>query len=340
MNVYSQLSTAQRRSLPEDHILWNFTVSEQHNVESIIEQDTFDRNVSYISKDHIIKNLRTDGLVLLDFRFDTVEDMIWEISVEQECVLMVFLLDGNVTEADRILQRKTNNTPGYHNLLYVNSFNHLYNLRKNSSFDTFCIFLSKDFYFNIIGKTNSIHDEFAHQIHSGLGSGLSDQYMPMNFEMESIITKVRNCTRKGNFHRLCLEIKVQELLLLQLEQYHNTYVEVKQKPVLHDDDIAKIKVAKAILEESYNTPPTIKQLARMAGVNEFKLKKGFKALFQCTIHEYVLKFRMEKANQLVRGQSLQMREVAMELGYKNPSHFSAAFKKHFGFLPTEMAGVI
>jgi AraC-like DNA-binding protein len=35
-----------------------------------------------------------------------------------------------------------------------------------------------------------------------------------------------------------------------------------------------------------------------------------------------------------------MREVAIELGYKNPSHFSAAFKKHFGFLPTEMTGGI
>jgi AraC-like DNA-binding protein len=340
MNVYSQLRTAQSRSLSEEYIFWNFTVPERHNVESIIEQGVFDKNVPYISKDHIIKHLRTDGLVLLDFRFDIVEDMIWEISVEQECILMSFLLDGDVAEEDIILQRKTNSTHGYHNLRYINSFNHLYKLRRKSSFDTFCIFLSKDFYFNIIGKNNSIHDEFARQIHSGLGSVLSDQYMPMNFEMESIITKVRNCTRKGNFHRLCLEIKVQELLLHQLEQYHNAFVEVKQKPVLHEDDIAKIRIAKTILEESYNTPPTIKQLARMVGVNEFKLKKEFKALFQCTIHEYVLKFRMEKANRLVRGQNLQMREVAIELGYKNPSHFSAAFKKHFGFLPTEMTGGI
>ena len=94
MNVYSQLRAAQSRSLSEEYIFWNFIVSEQHNVESIIEQGVFDKNVPYISKDHIIKHLRTDGLVLLDFRFDIVEDMIWEISVEQECILMSFYWTG------------------------------------------------------------------------------------------------------------------------------------------------------------------------------------------------------------------------------------------------------
>lgn len=336
MKVFSQLRGIQGNYFSEELLLWNTTVSEQHDIESIVEQGVFDKDIPFINKDHIIKYLRTDGLVLLDFRFDTIEDIAWDISVEKECILMEFLLDGDFV--DHSLQRKTNNALSYYNLRYVNCFNRSYRLHKNSFFDAFYIFLSKDFYFNIIGKTNNIHNKFADRIRTGSDAKLSEQYMPMNFEMGNTIAKVRNCTRKGNFHRLCLEIKVQELLLLQLEQYHNTFMEVKPKPILHEDDIAKIKIAKAILEESYNTSPTIKQLARMVGVNEFKLKKGFKVLFQCTIHEYVLKSRMEKANQLVRGQNLQMREVAMELGYKNPSHFSAAFKKHFGFLPTEMVG--
>src|SRR5690606_10348472 len=72
----------------------------------------------------------------------------------------------------------------------------------------------------------------------------------------------------------------------------------------------------------------------------FKLKKGFKEIFRCTIHTYTIKYRMEKAKQLMEGQQMQIREVATQLGYKNPSHFSAAFRKHFGILPTDMANGI
>lgn len=337
MKIVSQLAPTHSKFYSNSIFEWNTEVSETHNIESIIKEDIFPIAPPYVEKENYAKQLRTNGLVLFDAKIEAVEEIQWSVSIEGDCVMMVFILDGFTDSADKSPDGKATDTPERHNLQYAGNYRHSITFEKGTLLDAFCIFLSKDFYFKLTGETNNIHNEFALHIHRGLDKELSDHFLPMNFEMESIITKVRNCTRQGSFHRLCLEIKVQELLLLQLEQYHSMFGKMQPKQFLHNDDIDKIKTACNILKENYNTPPTIKNLSRMVGINEFKLKKGFKQLFQSTIHEYVIKYRMEKANLLVREQNLQVKEVAMELGYKNPSHFSAAFKKHFGFLPTEMA---
>lgn len=337
MTVHALLSLIKLETFSEYYFLLRTEVPEESTAESIISQATLSADLPYFGSDPIIRQLRTDGLVIHDYRLQLWEDSVLKIAAKEDCIVINFLLKGE--KEDHVQTNEISGCAyGRHNLQYGANFVEEYLLRKNCEYDSFCIFMSKDFYFRLIGKTNSLCNEFAQQVRDGISVSLSPNYLPMNFEMDNIIHKLRSCTRKGSFHRLCLEIKLQELLLLQFEQYHDMVEKSLPRQVLHEEDEKKIRVAQTILEEFCNTPPTIRELARMVGVNEFKLKKGFKALVQCTIHDYVLKYRMEKANQMIRKQNMQMRDVAIELGYKNPSHFSAAFKKHFGFLPTEMIG--
>ncbi len=337
MKVISQLKPAQDIVYTDKHILWDTTTVDTYNIDSEIAQNTFDVNIAYVNSGHTIKKLSTDGLILLDTRLDVLEECEWRLDTLHDCILLEFFI-GEDAIGDLLPEGKGKTVMGFHNLSYINSINKTYTLQKNAALDSFFVFLSKPFYYELIGKTNRVQDAFARHVELGLNLELSESYLPMNFDIINIINEVRSCTRKGSFHRLCLEIKLLQLLLLQFEQAHNMAKEVKPRQLLHETDINNIKNARIILEEHYNDPPTIKQLSYMVGVNEFKLKNGFKTLFNSTIHGYVLKLRMDKANQLVKEQHLQVKEVAMELGYKSPSHFSAAFKKHFGFLPTEMAG--
>ncbi|MGC4233537.1 MAG: AraC family transcriptional regulator [Niabella sp.] len=340
MNIYAQLQPATEACFAEkDLFSCNVKVADDHNISSNIEQDTFIIPAADIEQENCIKQLKTDGLILLDTRMQVTEELLWKFSLDCDCILMSFILSGDITNEASHSKPLRKNSNGLHNLQYITSFNRSYQFHKNSAIDSFCIFLSKNFFFRLIGKDNILYKRIQDHIEKGEDMDLSEGFLPMRFEMESIINKVRTCSRTGSLYRLCLEIKVQELLLLQLEQYHNLMAEEKAGKIsLHEDDITQIKIAKTVLEENYNAPPTIKELARMVGLNQSKLKKGFKEVFQSTIHDYVTNYKMEKASELVRGQNIQVREVAMELGYKNPSHFSAAFKKHFGFLPTEMVG--
>lgn len=319
-----------------DFYTLNTSVADDHNISSKVEQQLFP--IPLDEENNCIKQLKTDGLVLLDTKMEVKEELLWNVSLDSDCILMSFILSGEVTDKSQYEKSSRKNSSGLHNMQYLTSFNRSYQLHTSAALDAFCIFLSKSFFLRLIGKDSVIHNRIESYIEQGEEVNLFDEFLPMCFEMENIIQKVRSCSRTGSFHRLCLEIKVQELLLLQLEQYTNVMGDKPTKPVLHANDVLQIKMARSILEENYNTPPTIKQLSRMVGMNESKLKKGFKVVFQSTIHDFVTSYKMEKASELVRGQNIQVREVAMELGYKNPSHFSAAFKKHFGFLPTEMVG--
>ena len=62
----------------------------------------------------------------------------------------------------------------------------------------------------------------------------------------------------------------------------------------------------------------------------------FKKVHGNSIFEYIIALRMEHARQLLLEKNLMVTEVARTLGYKNPNHFSAAFKKKFGVCPTQI----
>jgi len=91
--------------------------------------------------------------------------------------------------------------------------------------------------------------------------------------------------------------------------------------------------ARERLLSDLSSPPTIEQLARETGLNQLKIKQGFKVLFGTTTYGLFQRERMEHALTLLRTNSVT--ETASLLGYSNISHFSEAFRKQFGMLPSE-----
>jgi AraC-like DNA-binding protein len=91
--------------------------------------------------------------------------------------------------------------------------------------------------------------------------------------------------------------------------------------------------ARALLDERLDDPPTLSEVARRIGLNEFKLKRGFKALFGRTLFSYLTEQRLELALRLLLDTDKTAAEVGFELGYRTPQHFNEAFKRHFGVTP-------
>ncbi|WP_161788446.1 helix-turn-helix domain-containing protein [Desulfonatronum thiodismutans] len=89
-----------------------------------------------------------------------------------------------------------------------------------------------------------------------------------------------------------------------------------------------------ILCAEWADPPTISALARRVGLNECYLKAGFRNRTGLSIGEYVRKLRMEHALELIESGKCSILQVALAVGYSNPSHFSAAFKRFHGRLPS------
>ena len=85
-----------------------------------------------------------------------------------------------------------------------------------------------------------------------------------------------------------------------------------------------------------DTTCSLTDLAHRVGTNEFALKKGFRALFGTTVFGFWHDVKMEQARRLLIEEDRSISEVSDMVGYQNPRHFSSAFRKKFGVLPSRV----
>ena len=85
-------------------------------------------------------------------------------------------------------------------------------------------------------------------------------------------------------------------------------------------------------------PPSLMMLAKLSGLNDYKLKRGFRQVFGSTVFGYLRTYRMEQARQLLLERKMTVSEVARSVGYSSLSRFSLAFKQQFGVLPGSFLG--
>jgi len=141
-------------------------------------------------------------------------------------------------------------------------------------------------------------------------------------QMKIIINELLHCDKGGNVRKLFWQSRILELLRLQIEQ-----MEEANKPLSNIKyyDIEKLREAKSIVENNLVTPYSLKTLAHKVGLNDFKLKRGFKELFGYTVYGYLRELRMQEARKLLLTGRDSVAGVSGEVGYQHPHHFSAAF---------------
>ncbi|MBL27782.1 MAG: hypothetical protein CMM50_09575 [Rhodospirillaceae bacterium] len=98
---------------------------------------------------------------------------------------------------------------------------------------------------------------------------------------------------------------------------------------------AKARQARSILLQRIGQPPTIPELSALVGTNETDLKRCFRQLFGESIAEFSRRSRLESARALLRHGADNVANVALEVGYANPSQFARAFRAQFGINPSE-----
>lgn len=91
-----------------------------------------------------------------------------------------------------------------------------------------------------------------------------------------------------------------------------------------------------ILSDEYAHPHTISSLSRRVGLNECYLKSAFKEYAGTTVGAYLRTLRMRRAHDLIESGNHSVQQVALFVGYSNPSHFAAAFRGMFGISPSAL----
>lgn len=152
--------------------------------------------------------------------------------------------------------------------------------------------------------------------------------------MLTIARQIMQCPRRGMAKRMYLEGKALELFGLALEE------EIARSDGgllsgLPSDTISRIHYARDILLQRLQHPPTLAELARLAGLNEYSLKQGFRQTFGKPVFGYLHDYSMKQARQLLETGGWKVEEVACMVGYGNACAFSRAFHKQFGMRPKD-----
>lgn len=153
-------------------------------------------------------------------------------------------------------------------------------------------------------------------------------------QMLQLWCQLRDCPYTGYTREVYLESIASQLLLLavtRLSLIRTPANEVKLQPY----EVTRLREAWEHMLQHLDQPGTVMELSQVVGLNDFKLKRGFKQLYGITLFEFLLEARMEKAKRLLRETDMTVHAVAISVGYKNISSFTVAFKKKYGVLPSE-----
>ncbi|MGG5506872.1 MULTISPECIES: helix-turn-helix transcriptional regulator [unclassified Myroides] len=150
----------------------------------------------------------------------------------------------------------------------------------------------------------------------------------LNLAALQVLKQLSNNPYQGSLALHYLHNKIEEFHLLQYQNWRYS-----QKPIshaLHPKDKAILHQIKHYITMNYNQSFTLTELAHQAGINQTKLKQGFKALFGQTTFQYLHDLRMQQALELLQNQTHTIGEIAEMVGYKHSHHFTTAFKKYYG----------
>ncbi|WP_108867539.1 helix-turn-helix domain-containing protein [Aquimarina aquimarini] len=250
---------------------------------------------------------------------------------DQETVEMHFTLQGESFTSINALPYDYSVNSNMHNIFYCNDIKGKVDWNsKNMHF--FEINLSPDFFKKYL-PDDHLFCKFKKIIENKRIGFLNQSCYPITPQMYFVINEIINCPWKNGYRKMFLEAKVLELLLFQMDQIRE-YDLKSTTGKISKTVIEKMHHAKDIILSKLGCPMSLSDLAREINTNECTLKKEFKSVFGTTVFGYIRDVKMEEAKNILISQKLSVNEVSDIVGYKNPQHFSTAFKRKFGINPS------
>ncbi|GAA4807835.1 AraC family transcriptional regulator [Olivibacter ginsenosidimutans] len=254
-------------------------------------------------------------------------------SDRSDMVELNFCLLGRGQVYNQLTQQTHIVRPMVHNILYTSALDGGGKFDTESPYRFIEIHFTRKYFLHLVQDCGGLLAKFADKIAQNKYTELFEQNMPIDLEMEQCLHDIMYCPYSGSLKLLFLQSKCVELLVRQAESIKK-YVQKSSLKSAYDREC--ICQARDYLVEHTAKPPTIPELAKIAGINEFKLKKGFKELFNNSIHGFLRDYRLNRAKEKLLQSDLPIKTIVEESGYATVQHFSTAFKKKFGMSPGKL----
>lgn len=280
-----------------------------------------------------LKKNNFEGIRLLYGKLDFKKPVLVTVVNNVPYVEMYFSLAGSRHMIFSQSRQRCQIQSGYHNMFYIPDTEfYIEPGSKNESNISLQIQFTEDYFHRFLQTDDPLFTPFLEKIDAGSLSILSGHDMVITAEMYTELQDIVNCEKKGIFRQLFIETRVLNLLRLQFEQYEKLLIK-KKYSFVKEYDIEKIYMVKEILDQNVNNSYSLKELAQKAGLNDFKLKKGFKEIFGITVFGYLSDLRMKTAKEMLSDSNRSIAEISEYCGYSFVQSFITAFKNKYGITP-------
>lgn len=135
----------------------------------------------------------------------------------------------------------------------------------------------------------------------------------------------------GKIDKSFADIKREELLIILLRN------QPELAGIFFDYGIPEKINLEAFMNKNFRFNVSIQRFAYMTGRSLSAFKRDFKEIFNDTPNRWLVQKRLEEAHFLIDKKNKKPTEIYLDLGFEDLSHFSFAFKKQFGYTPSEIA---
>jgi AraC-like DNA-binding protein len=269
--------------------------------------------------------------------FQTAGDaMTIPFSCHEPGIQMIFSLNGQSAFNDRFNPFLL--SPVSHCLNFFKRYDCSNLLEENGRQQDVTFRLKKSFYGDFIN--NLLHvseDRLPEMILHQTEFNTINEHLPADGAILGILKNILECPYTGEMKSVYIREHIRALLMLQLLHFNPI---VSGKKLRQDNKISRrdedvLHEVKQYIDQHFLEPASLESLSKHFGINEFKLKHGFKVLFETSPIRYLQYKRLDYAFHLLRDTDKTIKAIADEIGYAHAANFTAAFSKTFGSSPLQ-----
>lgn len=175
----------------------------------------------------------------------------------------------------------------------------------------------------------STQNEFLIKTSKKTAFKLSNKYLKL---IKALLTEgVNYPVNIKNKNEALLSIIQTIISFLSLQEHSSlTPASIAYSPTDVSTDVLKIIY---YINTRFTEKITLKTLCDEFFISKVTLCKKFKDVMHCSIMEYVLKLRLNKAKELLRATNKSIEEISSTCGFSSANYFGLTFKKAIGLSP-------
>jgi len=211
-------------------------------------------------------------------------------------------------------------------------------IRPGRDVESFCIFFARPFVEDSFRNFKFSHMKLLNEPEQSVEYPL---FIEKLYNYDEIMNSLMKNLHSSVNNRTLTRQKLEEIFYRLLERLFlvNKYVMAEIEGIAALKHTTRLEIfrrlesARDFIHSNFNREIELKEIASAACLSPFHFLRLFKELFHETPHQYLNRYRMKKARNLLLNTKFSITDITMDVGFESNSHFSRLFQRYFGMSP-------